>query len=507
MKIFLIYVRDEDYYNLLPEKLSKKRNDDWVEVMAFPPLGIQTLAPVIRKHGHEVLMFDTCHPQMKEEDIGKAVLLESPDVIALSFLSTTSYPACTSMAKHLKETNAKVPIIAGGPFATANSVQILNDSPSIDFVGIGEGEDLIPDFLDNIDDPGKVKGLVWRSEGNVVKNPPRPLLDDLDKYPYPDRQSLPIEYIESMPLDVPAVLSLDRFCTMQTTRGCPFNCIYCDIPQLAQGKWRQRSPEHVLGEMQELHEQGYRSIYLTDDHFLMKRKRIEAICHGIIDRKFGFHWGCEGRVDALAIEVLPLMKKAYCNFLAFGVEAGTQKVLDRLNKNQTLEQIEKAIKEAKKVGIDTVHGFFLIGSPDETVEGIKESFRFAARLNLDTFGFNRLCAYRGTPLWQEYIDRGIIDDELDWKKWFKCSDIDPTILPSHVVNNARKKGYLILFGYLLRHRPIHTIRLLRKFGRYMTTKDIFTLLYSPFKKRTLTKLPDLPEKMIAQGLTEPIRDQ
>lgn len=505
MKLFLVYVRDEDYYNLLPEKLSRKRNDSRVEVMAFPPLGIQTLAPVIRQHGHEVKMFDTCHPGMKEKDIANDLLQESPDVIALSFLSTTSYPACTSMAKKLKETSPGTPIIVGGPFATSNSVQILNDTPYIDFVGVGEGEELIPDFLDKLDDPGSVLGLTWRKDGKVIKNPPRPLLEDLDKYPYPDRQSLPVEYIESMPLDVPAVLSLDRFCTMQTTRGCPFNCIYCDIPQIAQGKWRQRSPEHVLGEMQELSDQGYRSIYLTDDHFLMKRKRIQDICYGIIDRKLKFHWGCEGRVDTVAVEELPLMKKANCNFLAFGVEAGTQKVLDRLNKNQTLEQIENAIKEAKRVGIDTVHGFFLIGSPDETVEDIKESFRFAAKLKLDTFGFNRLCAYRGTPLWQEYVDRGIIDDKLDWKKWFKCSDIDPTILPSPVVNNARKKGYLILFGYLLRHRPIATFRLLRKFGRYMTAKDIFKLLYSPFKKRTLTKLPDLPEWMIEQGLTEPTR--
>ncbi|MEA3477752.1 MAG: radical SAM protein [Bacteroidota bacterium] len=506
MKVFLVYVRDEDYYNLLPQKLSKSRDDGRVEVMAFPPLGIQTLAPVLRKHGHDVHMFDTCHPEMKETDIAKAVIEESPDIISLSFLSTTSYPALKSMARHLKKTTPDIPIITGGPFATANSVEILNDSPDIDFVGVGEGEELLPDFLDKLDDPASVKGIAWRSNGKVVKNPPRPLIMDLDQFPYPDRQSLPIEFIESMPLDVPAVLSLDRFCTIQTSRGCPFNCIYCDIPQISQGKWRNRSPEHVLGEMQELNDLGYRSIYLTDDHFLMKRKRIEAICQGIIDRKLSFHWGCEGRVDAVAVDELPIMVKANCNFLAFGVEAGTQKVLDRLNKNQTLEQVEFAIKEAKKQGVETVHGFFLIGSPDETIEDIKESFRFAAKLNLDTFGFNRLCAYRGTPLWQEYVDKGIIDDQLDWNKWFKCSDIDPSILPSHVVNQARKKGYLILFGYLLRHRPIQTFKLLRKFGRYMTTADIFKLLYSPFKKRTLTKLPDLPAKMIEQGLTEPIRE-
>ena len=83
-------------------------------------------------------------------------------------------------------------------------------------------------------------------------------IKDLDQFPYPDRQSLPIDYIESMPLDVPAVLSLERFCTMQTSRGCPYKCVYCDIPALADGKWRCRSPEHVLGEMQQLSDEGYR---------------------------------------------------------------------------------------------------------------------------------------------------------------------------------------------------------------------------------------------------------
>ena len=259
--------------------------------------------------------------------------------------------------------------------------------------------------------------------------------------------------------------------------------------------------------MYQLNDEGYRSIYLTDDHFLMKRDRIESICKGIIDRKLEFHWGCEGRVDSLAVSEFPLMVKANCNFLAFGVESGTQKVLDRLGKNQSIGQIENAISKAKKDGIQTAHGFFLIGSPGESFEDIIESFKFAGRLKLDTFGFNRLCAYRGTPLWNEYVDRGIINDKQDWYKWFKCSDIDPDILPSEVVHRARKKGYLKLFGYLLLYRPVATFRLLRRFGRFMTAGDIFKLLWSPFRKKTLTRKPELPQWMIEKGLEAPVRDK
>jgi radical SAM superfamily enzyme YgiQ (UPF0313 family) len=200
------------------------------------------------------------------------------------------------------------------------------------------------------------------------------------------------------------------------------------------------------------------------------------------------------------------MAKANCGFLAFGVESGTQRVLDRLKKNQTLDQITHAVREAKRHGIDTAHGFFLVGSPGETEKDILESFRFAARLKLDTFGFNRLCVYRGTPLWQEYVDRGIIDDRQDWSKWFKCSDIDPTVLPSAAVNRARQKGYMLLFAHRIFLRPIQTFKLLRKFSRSMEISNVLKLLWSPFRKRTLTRKPELPAKMIDQGLLKPVRE-
>jgi anaerobic magnesium-protoporphyrin IX monomethyl ester cyclase len=133
--------------------------------------------------------------------------------------------------------------------------------------------------------------------------------------------------------------------------GCPYSCIYCAIPALTNGKWRFRSPEHVLGEMQQVNDLGYRSIYLTDDHFLLKRDRIRSICQGIIDRKLQFSWGCEGRVDSAAVDQFGIMNEANCSFLAFGVESGTQKILDRLDKRQTLAQIENAVSQAKKHGI------------------------------------------------------------------------------------------------------------------------------------------------------------
>lgn len=493
MHILLAYVRDETYFRLLDEKPADPMTGaDRISVMAFPPLGIQTLAPILRQQGHHVRMFDTCHPKMRAEHILQAIREERPHVIALSFLSVTAYPALKQLAKQLKAAAPHIPLIVGGPFASMNADRILQHCLDVDAVCVGEGEELLPDYLQNLDDPSVVAGLVWRHKGKIIRNTARPLIQDLNRFPYPDRTSLPIDYIESLPLDVPAVLSMDKFCTIQTSRGCPYRCIYCDIPSLSQGKWRYRSAEHVLGEMQQLHDAGYRSLYLTDDHFLLNSERIHDICQGILDRKLAFRWGCEGRVDATAVEQFPLMSKANCDLLAFGVESGTQTVLDRLGKGQTLAQIEHAVRAAKQHGIKRVHGFFVIGAPCETAADIRQTFRFASRLRLDTFGFNRLSVYRGTPLWKEYVDRAIIDDQRDWDKMFKCCDIDPTALLTPEVNRLRMKGYASLFARRLLFRPIRTWKLLRTFSRFMKITDVAKLLWSPFRFQKANSLPDLP---------------
>jgi radical SAM superfamily enzyme YgiQ (UPF0313 family) len=502
MHVFLVYVRDDAYFRLLPETDRPSRPDDRVRVMAFPPLGIQTLAPVLRRGGHRVRMFDTCHPQMSAEHIAQAAGEEHPDVIALSFLSVTAYPAVKILARRIKSAHPEIPIIVGGAFASINSSKILEDAPYIDHVGVGEGEELLLDYLDHLHEPGDVAGLAWRRAGVVVENERRALIRDLDRFPYADRTSLPIDYIESLPLDVPAVLSLDKFCTMQTSRGCPYTCIYCDIPELAQRKWRCRSAEHVIGEMQQLSDQGYRSIYLTDDHFLLHRKRIGDICSGIIDRKLAFQWGCEGRVDSVGVEQLPIMSKARCTMLAFGVEAGTQKTLDRLGKRQTLEQVEHAVAEAKRHGIARVHGFFVIGSPGESAVDIRETFRFAARLRIDTFGFNRLAVYRGTPLWREYVARGILDDDRDWDKSFKCCDIDHDTVPNDEVNRLRMKGYVALLAQRIFRRPIQTWNLLRTFSRHMALSDLLALVSGPFRPKGEGSRV-LPARMVDAGIREP----
>ena len=128
MRVFLIYIRDEDFYNVLPERLGNSQPGGKFKVMAFPPLGIQTLAPVLRQHGHEVLLFDTCHPQMKDIHIAQAALNEKPDVIALSFLSTTTYLLVKNMARQLKIIMPDIPIIVGGGIISPKTAREIIDA-------------------------------------------------------------------------------------------------------------------------------------------------------------------------------------------------------------------------------------------------------------------------------------------------------------------------------------------------------------------------------------------
>jgi len=486
IRVFLIHVRDPQFYALPTATRAKNGN---IRVMGFPPIGIMSLSAVLKRAGHECVMFDQANPETPNDVIIEEIRRQRPALVGLSFLSTTSYPYAKILARQIHAVDSNVRLAFGGVFASLNAGLVKLQCPEVDFVCRGDGEQLILDLLEHLGDPEAVAGLTWAKDGQVIQNPNQMTERNLDQWPFPDRESLPLDFVESMPLDVPAVLSMERFTTMQTSRGCPWPCVFCDIPIFNEGKWRFRSAEHVVEEFKHLRELGYGAVYFVDDHFLLKPKRIEAICQGIIDNGITIEWGVEGRVDSVCQHLFPIMAKAHCRTIMFGIESGSQKVLDRLKKEQTLEEVESAVTNAKKAGIEIVHGFFVVGNPDETVEDMRATFDFASKLRLDTFGFNRLCVYRGTPLWQEYVRRGLVNDVTDWYKYFKCSEIDPTCLPGDVINNERTAGLRRLFIYKLTHYPVQIFTLLRRFLRYMPLRDVLYLIVKPFlgKKQGQTK--------------------
>ncbi len=483
MRLFLVDVRDPQYFSL-PRNTAG--NGGRPSVLGFPPLGIMTLSAVLKRAGHEVAMFDLANPATPDEVVVREAVRQKPDLVGMSFLSTTSYPYARALARRLRAADPALRLAFGGPFATVNDEHIKRQMPEVDFICRGEGEQLILDLVERLDDPASVPGVTWEDRGTIRRNPDRALERDLDRWPYPDRDGLPVDYVESMPLDVPAVLSTGRFTTMQTSRGCPFSCAFCDIPNFSRRRWRPREAERVLGELRRLHRQGYESVYFIDDHFLIQPARIEAICRGIIAEGIRIRWGCEGRVDSACRDLFPLMARAGCRTLMFGIESGRQKILDRLGKRQRLDEIAAAVRDAKRAGIEMVHGFFMVGCPGETAEDMRETFRFASRLGLDSFAFNRLCVYRGTPLWTEYVGRGLVDDARDWDRLIKCSDVDPTVLPGETIHRVRSRELRRLLIHKFARFPAQSFRLLWRFLRHMSLGDVIHLLVKPLlsgKKR------------------------
>ena len=173
--------------------------------------------------------------------------------MGLSFLSTTSYPYAKILASQIRAADTKVKLAFGGVFASLNAPLVKLQCPEVDFVCRGDGEQLFLDLLGHLDDPEGVDSLTWAKDGQVVQNP------KIDRWnatsingPSRIARVCQLDFVESMPLDVPAVLSMERFTTMQTSRGCPWPCVFCDIPIFNEGKWRARTPQHVVDEFKYL---------------------------------------------------------------------------------------------------------------------------------------------------------------------------------------------------------------------------------------------------------------
>lgn len=193
------------------------------------------MKPLKKSLAHWV-MFDQANPETPHAVITGEIQRKQPALVGFGFLSTTSYPYAKLPARDIRAANRTVKLAFGGVFASLNAPLVKQQCPEVDFVCRGDGEQLILDILEHMDDPAGVEGVTWAKDGKVVGNPNRKMERNLDQWPFPDRESLKLDFVESMPLDVPCVLSLERFTTMQTSRGCPWSCVFCDIPVFNEGK-------------------------------------------------------------------------------------------------------------------------------------------------------------------------------------------------------------------------------------------------------------------------------
>jgi radical SAM superfamily enzyme YgiQ (UPF0313 family) len=386
-----------------------------------PPLGLLYLAAAVVEDGrHEVTVLDSLVEEMTYKDIGKAITDIQPDVAGITTLSFTLLDVVKTV-KLIKELCPNTKIVLGGPHVYLYPKETI-ELDGVDYLIVGEGENTFVKFLEFLEgncDLPSVPGLVYMDQGKLIKNEPGTIAE-IDNIAFPSRQLVPYQKYNSL------LFARNPVTTMFTSRGCPYQCTFCDRPHLGK-KFRAHSAEYVLREMENCIQLGIKDFIIYDDTFTVNRDRIVAICRGILQRKWDVAWDVRTRLDTVDEELLKLMKKARCQGIHYGIEAGTEKVLKVLNKGITLDLAAKVFGITRKVGIKIL-AYFMIGCPTETREDIAETFRMAKKLNPDFIHLTIFSPFPGTQIYFDGLKNGIIPKDI-WGEFAR--NPTPDFVPPH----------------------------------------------------------------------------
>lgn len=400
-----------------------------------PPLGLGYLAAYLRKFGHNVQIIDGLNLSLNNEEIGRRA--KGAGLAGVHCLSDF-YPEAADLAHQLKAEG--LPVVLGGAHPSALPESTLKETKA-DFVIVGEGEETLLELanaLDNRQPTEAISGLLGRA--NAFKE--RGLISDLDFIPFPDWPQIDPRKCRRAPHG--AIVKRFPVAPIVTSRGCPYACKFCASPHLWSKTIRFRSGENVVDEIEYLVKDfGVKEIHFEDDNFTLKRERVEEICGLILERNLKISWSTPNgiRADNLTRDLIRLMKRSGCYSLAFGIESGSQKILDSINKKSRLEEIERVVKAANSEGLLT-QGFFIFGLPGETEESIKQTINFAKRIPLDKAQFLLLDILPGSGLWQELGGSRIADwtnrsyQEVAWV---------PETIDRNILKNAPSRAFRSFF--------------------------------------------------------------
>jgi anaerobic magnesium-protoporphyrin IX monomethyl ester cyclase len=398
-------------------KDAEKFNKEKIEFYGFPPMGILYLATYLNENNFEVSILDQFARDFSNEETINWIKREDPDILGFSTITTAGTgKSSADIARSVKEKiNPNIKILFGNYHATFNDTRILNKYPFIDGCVRGEGENTLLEIAEKLE-KGKgfndIRGLTYRDNGRIIRNDDRPLIKNIDSLPFPNRKLLGnVEYKNKVEgLD----LSVGKFTSSASSRGCAFKCSFCSS-SMFWGNWRPRSPENIVEELSLLEGQGYQNLLWVDDNFTISKKRLMKLSNLLKKECLDFYWMAEGRVTQSSIELLNAMKKMGCKILSYGVESGSQRILDWYNKQINLKQVHDAIKNSKKVGIDMVLANFIVGAPIETREEIINTLNFSLKLDIDFPQFHILGIIPGNWIWNQMVSEKRINPEECWE--------------------------------------------------------------------------------------------
>jgi anaerobic magnesium-protoporphyrin IX monomethyl ester cyclase len=397
-------------------------------IASFPPLGILYLATILERASVEVAVLDQAAEGYTVSDTVRWVMSERPDVVGFSALASSGQMAAL-LCRKIKEENPDVTTVIGNHYATFNAERILKKYPAVDIVVRGEAEETIVELADRIhkgEDLSKITGIAFRNRNGFTLTSDSPLVKDLDALPFPNRAMLKAEYHSIM---AGANIAPKKFTGIISSRGCAFGCRFCSCATLTHNVWRARSAKNTLAELKQLAEEGYKQLVFVDDAFTLNPKRVIELCKGIRREKLDFEWICEGRVDNCSFEMLREMVTAGLRVIYFGIENANQRILDYYHKRITVQQAENAVRTARKAGVDVIAGSFIIGAADETRTEIQNTIDFAKRVPLDIPQFNILGAHPGNDIWNEFVSKGLLNEDEHWETGIAVAEIATTAVP------------------------------------------------------------------------------
>ncbi len=381
------------------------------QINYWQPLGTLYVAAVLMKAGHDVRFFNGAF--MTHKEVLRDVWDFGPEFIGI-YSTTFGWQKARKTARDFREMyGTRVFICTGGPYPIAAQEYCLEDARGLfDAVVTGEGEFTVLEMVESLAKGkglGGIQGVVYGDGDTIVKNPPRPLITDLDSLPFPARELLGDA---NMYIPPPATYRRKPVAVLMTSRGCNRRCIYCfQIDKDRRSGIRYRSVENVLKEIEHCIESGYREIKFIDDTLAADYDRAMSIAQEIRSRGLDFTWFASACVNQVDKPLLKAFRDAGCWAILFGAESGVQKNLNTIKKGTTLEQIREAVKAAKDVGI-RVSTPFMFGIPGETFEEGLQTIQFAVDLNPDIANFHAITPFPGTYLYDNLDKYGTISDEL-----------------------------------------------------------------------------------------------
>jgi anaerobic magnesium-protoporphyrin IX monomethyl ester cyclase len=430
-------------------------NSPWGVPMRLPPLGLAYVAGALEKAGFPVEMLDNYLLEKSIDDIKQTVRRLNPEIVGIT-CSSASYQQCVETARAVKETLPSCKVVVGGWHPSYVPDSMLQH-PEIDYVVMGEGERAMTELATHItkgEDERAVAAIAsvaYKHEGKVVKNPQK-FISDLDQLPFPARHLLPMQlydreipYLKAKPVD-----------TMNIARGCPFNCAYCETRRLWGQGCRAFSPSRVVDEINHMATNyGTKGIYFVGDNFTINKKRTTELCELIKKSKIDIEWVCDTRADMISRDLLSTMKEAGLRTMWFGVESGSPRILEKINKGITLEQTVQAFKLCREVGLQIACSFIL-GIPGETANDMEATFKFAKKLDPDWCQFNIFVAVPGSDLYDEVMQKHLYDRVEGFLAYVKTEDFnyesllevqrrfqtDCDLSPKRILRKIRREGFL-----------------------------------------------------------------